>query len=115
MSPNNIRLERGQVIATAKRAIKRMNSSRYLVKSQSGNGNYHVNLTKIGFSCTCPDYVYRGVKCKHVHAVELSYALRQEVENVVIPEITLQGCPTCKSDNIVKHGVRHNKSGNIQR
>jgi putative transposase len=27
----------------------------------------------------------------------------------------MECCPTCKSENIVKHGVRHNKSGNIQR
>jgi len=106
----------GLEISKKFRAVRRINKHLYRVKSQSGNvKHYHVNLTKIGFSCSCPDYTYRGVKCKHVHAVELSYALRQEVENVVIPEITLECCPTCKSENIVKHGVRHNKSGNIQR
>ena len=42
MQTTNIRQERGQLIATAKRAIKRMNASRYLVKSQSGNGKYVV-------------------------------------------------------------------------
>ena len=43
-------------------------------------------------------YNYQGVKCKHVHTDELSHALRQEVENVVIPEITLQ----CS----LKHGLK---------
>jgi transposase-like protein len=109
------REELGLEISKQFRAVRRVNKHLYRVKSQSGNGNYHVNLTSIGFSCSCPDYTYRGIKCKHVHAVELSYAIRQEVENVVIPEITLECCPTCKSESIVKHGIRHNKSGNIQR
>ncbi|MFL6382148.1 MAG: SWIM zinc finger family protein [Nitrososphaeraceae archaeon] len=26
----------------------------------------------MGFVCSCPDYVYRGTKCKHIHAVEFS-------------------------------------------
>jgi transposase-like protein len=110
-----MREQHGLEISKQFRAVRRINKHLYRVKSQSGNGNYHVSLTKIGFSCSCPDYTYRGVKCKHVHAVELSYALRQEVEKVVIPELTLECCPTCKSNKIVKHGIRRNKSGNIQR
>lgn len=39
----------------------------------------------------------------------------QEVEQVVIPAITLQNCPNCKSNKFVKHGIRHNKFGDIQR
>lgn len=105
----------GLEISKQFRAVRRINKYLYRVKSQSVNGKYHVNLTKIGFSCTYPDYLHRGVKCKHIHAVEISYALRQEVENVLIPEIALQGCPTCMSNSIVKHGIRRNKSGDIQR
>lgn len=70
MQTTNIRQERGQVIATAKRAIKRINASRYLVKSQSGNGKYVVSGTKLGWVCTCPDQKFRGVKCKHIYAAE---------------------------------------------
>lgn len=116
MTYPNRREQLGLEISKQFRAVRRINKHLYRVKSQSGDvKHYHVNLTKIGFSCGCPDYTYRGVKCKHIHAVELSYALRQEVENVVIPAITLEYCPTCKSDNIVKHGIRHNQSGDIQR
>ena len=43
-------------------------------------------LQRLAFLVRNPDYNYRGVKGKHVRAVELSYALRQEVENVVIPK-----------------------------
>lgn len=94
MTYPNMREHLGLEISKHFRAVRRINKHLYRVKSQSGNGNYHVNFTKIGFSCSCPDYTYRGVKCKHVQC---------------------ECCPTCKSENIVKHGVRHNKSGNIQR
>jgi transposase-like protein len=116
MSPNNIRLERGQVIATAKRAIKRMNSSRYLVKSQSGNGKYVVTANKLGWVCTCPDQKFRGVKCKHIYAVEISYAIRKEVEITKIePLVNVNECIYCRSVTIVKDGLRHNKHGDIQK
>jgi putative transposase len=80
MSPTNMRQERGQVIATATRAIKRINTSRYFVKSQSGNGKYVVSATKLGWVCSCPDQKFRGVKCKHIYAVEVSFAIPNEVE-----------------------------------
>jgi rubredoxin len=50
-----------------------------------------------------------------MQAVIISFALRKEVESHVIPVITVDNCPECKSKEIVKHGVRHNKSSNIQR
>jgi hypothetical protein len=55
MENHNTREQLGQVIATAKRAIKRMNTSRYLVKSQSGNGKYVVSATKLGWVCSRPE------------------------------------------------------------
>jgi len=39
----------------------------FLVKSQSGNGTYTVDLRGHG-SCTCPDWTYRQVECKHIKA-----------------------------------------------
>jgi transposase-like protein len=116
MEKHNIREQRGQVIATAKRAIKRMNSSRYLVKSQSGNGKYVVSATKLGWVCSCPDQKFRGVKCKHIYAVEISYAIRKEVEVTRIePLVNVNECIYCKSVTIVKDGLRHNKHGDIQK
>lgn len=63
-----------------------------------------------------PDHTNRGVQCKHIFAVEFSLKLRNEVENqVVIAPVCVQTCPCCTSDKIVKHGIRRNKSGDIQR
>jgi len=88
----------------------------YRVKSQSGKGVYHVTNQELGWKCTCPDHVHRGVKCKHIIAVKISYALRKEVEVARIEPITnIQQCIYCKSSQIVKDGLRHNKYGDIQK
>jgi putative transposase len=61
--------------------------------------------------------MYRGITCKHIHAVEISLAIRKKVENeIVIQPLNINSlCPQCQSDQIVKHGIRHNKYGDIQR
>ncbi|MGA7370583.1 MAG: DDE-type integrase/transposase/recombinase [Nitrososphaeraceae archaeon] len=112
----NDREQRGQIIARAGRTIKRINKFTYRVKSQTNGKYYHVKTTDIGWKCDCPDHKYRGVKCKHIFAVEISYAIRETVrEDVVIQQITANLCPQCKSTKLVKHGIRHNKYGDIQR
>lgn len=85
-------------------------------KSQSGNGKYVVSLTKLGWVYICLDQKFRSVKCKHIFAVEISYAIRETVrQEVVIQQITAKSCPQCRSSYLVKHGIRHNKYGDIQR
>jgi hypothetical protein len=42
----------------------------WLVPSQSGHGKYAVFLDPDSPTCTCPDHETRGVKCKHIFAVE---------------------------------------------
>ena len=65
------RQQQGELIAKAKGSIRRLDDKNYVVNSQSGNGSYNIELTELGFVCSCADYVFRGVKCKHIHAVEL--------------------------------------------
>jgi putative transposase len=62
-------------------SVKRINKASYKVNSQSSNNSYNVNVTEIGWNCSCPDHIYRGVKCKHIYAVEISFAIRKEVES----------------------------------
>jgi hypothetical protein len=50
------KLIRGQVIATAKRTIKRISRSHYFVKSQLGNGKCEVSATKLGRKCSSPSF-----------------------------------------------------------
>jgi putative transposase len=113
----NQRLQRGQEIAKANQ-IRRIDPNTYIVKSQSNSNNeYNVLSTELGWICSCPDHMFRGVTCKHIHAVEISLAIRKKVENeVVIQPLNISSlCPQCQSDQIVKHGIRHNKYGDIQR
>ena len=113
---NNQRLQRGQELANKPNQIVRIDERSYNVKSQSSDNEYAVILGESSWLCSCPDFMFRGVTCKHIHAVEISFELRKKVSSqIVIEPITINACPQCKSDHIVKHGVRHNKYGDIQR
>jgi putative transposase len=90
--------------------------SSFTRQSQRHVGKYDVISKELGYVCSCPDHKFRGVRCKHIQAVIISFALRKEVEShVIISPITVGNCPDCNSKDIVKHGVRPTKSGNIQR
>jgi len=107
---------RGQAIANLGHQIKSLDDSYYIVKSQSGNGKYEVLKTSIGWMCSCPDHIYRHVKCKHIFGVEFSLALKKRVESTrITPLNNISSCMFCGSDNIVKDGVRHNKYGDLQK
>ncbi len=110
------REQQGQLIAQNNGSVKRINEKEYVVNSQSNGGTYHVHMSGLGWVCSCPDHKFRGVKCKHIHAVEFSFALREQVKKeIVIAPINSISCRYCNSDNIVKKAIRHNKQNNIQR
>jgi transposase-like protein len=112
----NPRETKGFAIASDGNQIQRVDDQTYHVNSQNGNGAYSVLKDGSEWKCSCPDHTHRKVKCKHAWAVELSIALREKVASrVVLAPIQIQVCPICASDQIVKHGIRHNRSGNIQR
>ncbi len=112
------REERGKAITEKKGQIWRYSNGLYRVKSQSGNGFYQVKKTDLGWKCTCLDHMNRGVECKHIIAVKLSSAIREEVRariNVVLDPVVITNCPGCNSTNLKKSGVRRNKNTDIQR
>jgi transposase-like protein len=109
------RVMRGQAIYKSGAQIKRLDAEVYQVNSQSGHGLYTVAKRNGVWDCSCPDHVYRDVKCKHIWAIEFSLKLRDRVrENVVIQPLSVNACVFCQSVEIVKDGLRHNKSGDIQ-
>jgi putative transposase len=111
-----LRQVKGQQIAHLEGAVRRFSDDVYYVKSQSGRGEYTVYHVPLGWLCSCPDNRFRNVKCKHQWAVELSRALREKVESrTVIEPMSYNVCPICKSESIVKHGLRKTKYGSIQR
>jgi transposase-like protein len=102
-------------IANIHGTLKRISELKYVVKSKNGNDEYEVNSTDFGWVCSCPDHKFRDVKCKHIFAVEMSFALHKEVEVARIEPADIDFCVYCKSPWIVKDGLRHNKYGNIQK
>jgi putative transposase len=113
----DVRHTKGESIAKLEGSIKKLDEHTYKVKSQSGNDKeYDVVSTEIGFKCSCPDHSFRGVRCKHIIACEISFTLHKTVEQsrVVIEPINIQNCPRCKSENIIKRGIRRNKLQDIQ-
>src|SRR5215211_7742539 len=89
--------------------VKRLNPVNYQVKSTTTKTVYKITLNPIGWICSCPDHTYRGVKCKHIYAVEFSLELRKEVEVRKIEQVTVSGCKFCKAETVVKCGLRKNK------
>ncbi len=115
--PDNREL-RGKAIAEKSNQIQRLDDRFYKVASQSGRGMYDVVKKKeySGWICDCPDFQYRKVQCKHIWAVQFSLRLREQVQARVIEPITdIHACLFCKSESIIKWGLRRNKYGDIQR
>jgi len=71
----NDRERRGLAIAAVCRIDQK--GGVYLVPSQSGSGKYTVCPDPESPHCTCLDHETRGVKCKHIFAVE--YAIQREL------------------------------------
>ena len=69
-------------------------------------------------SCAGPvgSAICRNVKCKHAFAVEYGVALREKVAGrIVLAPVQIHTCSICTSDQIVRHSIRRNKSGDIKR
>jgi transposase-like protein len=116
MKTVNLRMFRGKEIYNTLGQIKKMFEGIYLVRSQSGRGNYTVSETPHGWVCQCPDHRYREVECKHIWAVKFFLKIKAKIrENHVIEPLTVQACPQCGSASIIGFGKRHNKYGEIQR
>ena len=109
------REQRGQQIAKLEGQIKRIDANTYEVLSQSRHGKYEVLNGSLGWMCQCPDHIYRGVTCKHIHAVLFSQSIRAEVAvRRIAPIESVTECIYCGSPNIRKDGVRNNKSRKLQ-
>src|SRR5262245_22665727 len=63
------RKARGERIADRMRITR--SADRWYVPSESTSGKYTVVLGKRE-RCSCPDFTERGLRCKHIWAVELT-------------------------------------------
>jgi len=117
----NGRKLRGLAIVAQAGTINRIDSNTYSVKSQSGNGWYQVTKENGEWRCECPDFVNRGVICKHCYAVNCSITLRDSALSqnfsrpLEVPEPNALSCERCGSTEVFKRGIRRNKAGQVQR
>jgi transposase-like protein len=116
MQDENTRKENGKQIAGKADQIKRINDNWYQVKSQSLGYDswYDVVATEAGFVCDCPWNQWKKSKCKHIFAVEFSLEIRKQVESFVIKQIDINCCKFCQSIDIIKKGLRKNKTYSLQ-
>ncbi|MGH9877004.1 MAG: SWIM zinc finger family protein [Nitrososphaerales archaeon] len=124
---NMARQVRGLAIVSIGSSIRRINKLQYRVKSQSSEETWYEVVKQYGhniggrqegqWTCSCPDFQYRKIVCKHVYAVGFSKELRrrivqQDVVQSLQPPIASQSveCPKCRlSSSIVRDGRRLNK------
>jgi len=125
---------RGLAIVSIASQIKRINKLHYRVRSQSNESIWYDVVKEYGhnlgghkegrYTCTCPDFQFRSLVCKHIYSVQFSKELRKKIvsEDVVQPlaipsqESKQIECLKCKTqDQIVKDGKRYNKCGEIQK
>lgn len=95
---------------------KQLSQNRFEIPSQSKDLNYIVTSYANSWSCTCPDYQFRHVTCKHIHAIvlwqKLSSALNKEASCKVetqYPHSEEMLCKFCGSSQIIKYGKANNK------
>jgi len=116
----NIRKIRAYAILSKGDTPKKVNEETFILPSQSNPDKKYKITHKKEWTCTCPDFQKRHVKCKHIQAVEMWINLRNTIMNEDTLDLKEQienviKCDVCGSLEVVKDGVRKNKHREIQR
>jgi len=85
MAGKETRETRGKAIAENGN-VKKVTDQSFKVKSQSGKGIYEVKATPTGMTCTCPDFVYRGGRCKHIAATRFYLEIEKDTPTGTVTE-----------------------------
>ncbi|HTD24925.1 MAG TPA: transposase [Terriglobales bacterium] len=73
-------------------ATKKLRSKQpgiWLVPSQTGFGDYTVNVATEEFTCSCPDFEIRQQPCKHIFAVAYTVVREQKPDGTVTETTTI--------------------------
>jgi predicted nucleic acid-binding Zn finger protein len=83
------REERGLMIAARCKIVR--HGDTWAVPSQSGVGKYHVHIDTDKPHCTCPDHETRGLKCKHIFAVEFASQREENKDGIatIVSKVTI--------------------------
>lgn len=108
------------ILAKGDTPIELEKDRKYKIPSQSDNGFYIVTKGYNVWTCTCLDFQYRKVECKHINAVRFWLKLKDKLkeETTFTTDIKLGNeikCSYCSSTNFVKRGIRKTKNGIKQR
>lgn len=97
---------------------KEVGKETWVVPSQNGNGTYNVECHNDEWHCTCPDYEYRAIECKHIHAIRIWRQLKKGFQQAhltvrqtipLVEQKLVVSCKFCYSKNITKYGTKNGK------
>jgi putative transposase len=94
---------------------KKLSKDKFEILSQTGDKTYTVSNYAHKWQCTCPDFKYCRVSCKHIHAITLwqKLSVRLQEDNkkktMVAPLHNEFGCKFCGSLHIIKYGKKKGK------
>jgi len=112
------RRARGMEILESGIQPREVGKETWIIPSQSGNGTYTVEFDVDEWHCSCPDFQYRGIECKHIHAVKIWKALKNKFQQLHLKvkqtfpakeETPVLSCKFCHSPNIIKYGEKNGK------
>ncbi len=122
------RILRGQSMIEKGFEPKQIDDITFQAPSQSGNGVYTVLHKYNAWSCDCPDFTYRHIECKHIHAIRFWQMLKEqlvaeqwkeaekiEAEIEAVTNYEHLSCLYCGSEDIIKNGTRKTRTGNKAR
>ena len=112
----NKRILRGAQIIENGIEPKQLTHNSFEIPSQSKDLNYIVTCYANSWRCTCPDYQFRHVTCKHIHAVTLWQKLSRKLEEDHKKEFTYGAsfssgiaCKFCGSSDVIKYGKKNGR------
>lgn len=104
--------------------VLRLGGKHYRVKTDSDKEYCDVKCANYSWTCSCPDFTDKSIKCEHLDIVEISAGMRElsrpkdgTTSALTSVPITVASdeCIYCHSKNVREHSIRHNKSGDVQR
>lgn len=117
----NRRKARGMILLEQGFEPKQLDHKTWVIPSQNGNGTYTVKYhlqPNRHWTCTCPDFEFRGVPCKHIHAVKVWSNLKDKFEQIglkikqnikISEELEVSCCKFCHSTDFTKYGKKNAK------
>lgn len=92
--------------------VRALAPNSYSVRSQSDPSRAHtVSLEGVKWRCECAFFSATGMACVHIFAVRFKNGLEASVTSEPVKQELR--CDSCQSVEVVRDGVRHNKSGDV--